>query len=249
MGEIDPLEAAKRIVSARFPSAAAAFLSGSAQGPMRTATSDLDIVVFLGEDDQAYRETVRELGWLVELFVQNPWSFSYFVNLETRARRSPLLQMCAHGTTLVSVDGAAEKYQSEARRLLAKGPPPITKGELDQRRYELSDLLDDYVGSTSPEELTFIASQLLIKSSELALLTNLQWLGTGKWLARRLEPTKPEHLARLNAGVRLAVTGDDREPLRSTVIEILDEVGGPLSEGYRNIAPAPPRPTKYKDPR
>jgi hypothetical protein len=248
MDEMDPLKAAGLIVSERFPSAEAAFLAGSVLTAKRTATSDLDILVFLGEDDQAFRETLRLHGWLTELFVETPWSFHYFVNLETRARRSPLLQMCAHGAILLSLDGAAERYQNESRHMLAKGPPPITKDELDQRRYELTNLLDDFIGSISSEELTYVTGQLLTKSSELALLSGSQWLGAGKWLARRLQQFNPDLLIRLDGAVRSVVQDNDRAPMQSTVREVLDTVGGPLSEGYRNVAKPAHKPTKFNEP-
>jgi len=187
-------------------------------------------------------------GWLTELFVETPWSFHYFVNLETRARRSPLLQMCAHGAILLSLDGAAERYQNESRHMLAKGPPPITKDELDQRRYELTNLLDDFIGSISSEELTYVTGQLLTKSSELALLSGSQWLGAGKWLARRLQQFNPDLLIRLDGAVRSVVQDNDRAPMQSTVREVLDTVGGPLSEGYRNVAKPAHKPTKFNEP-
>jgi len=248
MDEIEPLELARQIVAERFPKAQAAFLSGSALTADRTPTSDLDIVVFLDDDQQAFRETIREHGWLIELFVQTPWSFNYFVNLETRARRSPLLQMCADGAILVSVDHAAENFQLEAHRLLMKGPPPITQDEIERRRYELTDLLDDFDGSTSSDELAFVTGELLVKSSELVLLTARRWLGTGKWLARQLAKHDAQLLGRLNDGVRAALGGGDRAPLRSAVEDVLATVGGPFSEGYRITANVLPKPTRFKDP-
>lgn len=237
MGANEPLESARRIVASRLPAALGALLAGSALTSRRTDTSDLDIVVFVSKEGEAFRETLHEQGWLCELFVSTPSSFDYFVTQEIAVRRSPLLQMCAEGVEIFSFDGTVERYQIEARRLLAAGPPPLSDDERDQRRYRLSDLLDDFSGSAEGSELTFITGSLIIEATELALCDDRQWLGTGKWLARRLEEHNSILLARLNDAVTSLFASGDRSPLRSVVLDILERAGGPLSAGYRQDAP------------
>lgn len=233
----DPLESAQRIVASRLPFALGALLAGSAMTSRRTDTSDLDIVVFVSEDGEAFRETVREHGWLAELFVATPSSFEYFVTKEIRARRSPLLQMCAEGIELFSLDGTVERYRVEARRLLAASPPRLSDDELNQRRYRITDLLDDLSSSDEGPELTFITGSIVTEATELALCSAGQWLGTGKWLARRLEDHDPQLLTRLNDAVTSSIVTGDRSALRTVVLEILERVGGTLSVGYRQDAP------------
>ena len=233
MEQGSPLESARRIVKEHVPNAKGAVLAGSALTSRRTATSDLDIVVFISDGDESFRETVEEFGWLAELFVQTEASFTFFVAQETAARRSTLLSMCAEGTALFSIDGTTENYQVEAQRLLDLGPPPLTDDELLHARYMLTDLLDDFAGATDASELNFITGQLLIKSAEVALSSEGKWLGVGKWLARRLEEWNPELLARLSDAATTALSTNDRTQLRSVVLDVLTRVGGPLSIGYQ----------------
>lgn len=127
MGANDPLESARRIVASRLPGALGALLAGSSLTSRRTEASDLDIVVFVPETSEAFRETVHEQGWLCELFVSTPSSFDYFVTQEIAARRSPLLWMCAEGVEIFSLDSTVERYQIKARRLLAGGPPTLKR--------------------------------------------------------------------------------------------------------------------------
>ncbi|HVB50339.1 MAG TPA: nucleotidyltransferase domain-containing protein [Acidimicrobiales bacterium] len=229
----DLLESARRIVETHVHRAQGAILAGSVLTSRRTKTSDLDIIVFVANGEESFRETVQKLGWLAELFVQTPSSFDFFVAQETAARRSTLLSMCAEGAPLFSVDGTTERYQVESRRLLELGPPPLTKSELNQARYQLTDLLDDFASVSDGMELIFITSQILKMTTELALSSDGQWLGTGKWLARRLQEWNPDLSARLSDGVFAALTVDDREELRSITLNVLTGVGGPLSNGYR----------------
>lgn len=137
--QVDPVVTARELVSARFPGALGSLLAGSARTPHRTATSDLDVLVFLDMPPAPFRETTRHAGWLVELFVQTQRSYAAFLDRETRERRSPLLHMCAEGLLLSDTDGVIVDVQQEARRLLDAGPAPLTDHEREDRRYGLTD--------------------------------------------------------------------------------------------------------------
>jgi predicted nucleotidyltransferase len=232
MERLSAIDAAQRIVSARFPDARAAFLTGSALTTRLTSTSDLDIVVVLPGTPAPFRENIREYGWLVELFVQSPASIKYFVAKETSEHCAPTLKMLSDGHILVSVDGEAEQLQSEAIERFAKGPSPISIEEMRRRRYMLTDQLDDLIGATDPTELLYISQQLLIGASELALLSKAQWLASGKWLPRHLALSEPELSVQLSSAIKAVLETGKKEPIEDLVRGILERVGGPLTEGY-----------------
>lgn len=233
MSETDPSSAALRIACQRVPHARGAILAGSALSPQRTFTSDLDVVVFVTNDDPTFRETVFELGWLTELFVMSPDSFNYFCTTEIAQRRSPLLHMCAHGVVLFSNDDIAETRQRQARSLWAQGPPALGPEERDELRYRLSDLLDDYEGAHDDAELTFIVASLIEDAAKLELSAHGQWLGTGKWLARQLRQHDADLAARLSHAAARALGKVERRSLSVVITDVLNRVGGPLSSGYR----------------
>ena len=233
MEHLGAVDAAQRIVSARFPDARAAFLTGSALTTRLTPTSDLDIVVVLRGRPAPFRENIREYGWPVELFIQSPASIKYFVAKETSEHCAPTLKMLSDGHILVSVDGEAERLQTEAIDRFARGPASISIEEMERRRYALTDQLDDLIGATDPTELLYISQQLLVGASELALLSKAQWLASGKWLPRHLALSEPKLLIRLSSAIKAVLETGEKEPIEDVVHEILERVGGPLTEGYR----------------
>ncbi len=228
----DPVAAARDVVRAHHPQALAAFLGGSAPTERRTATSDLDIVVVLEGEPAPSRHSFRHAGWPVELFTHTERSWRAFIERETAARRSPLLWMCAAGVLLLDRDGVGEHLAREARARAAAGPAPVTAAELDDRRYALTDLLDDLEGCEADTERLFIVSELARRTGELVLLRHGAWLGGGKWLARRLEGVDPDFPERLQAASRAAMDGGSG-PLVALVDEVLGPVGGRLWAGYQ----------------
>lgn len=153
--------------------------------------------------------------------------------MEATEHKATTLQMIADGHILKSMDEAAEHIQSDAFERLSKGPAPITDEEMLRRRYMLTDQLDDFIGATDQTELFYIAEQLVIGTSELALLSKSRWLASGKWLSRHLEVSDPNLPARLVEATKAVLDHGEKLPLEVVVREILERVGGPFSEGYR----------------
>lgn len=227
----DPVQTARALVQERFPAARAAFLAGSVLTERRTTTSDLDIVVLLAGPPAPSRENLLHRGWPVELFVQTEADWRNFADQETARRSSPLLAMCSEGMLLVDSDGLGATLQAEARRRLAAGPPPLSDRERDYQRYVLTDLLDDLRGCTDPAERIHLVAHTLQRASELALLAGGHWLGTGKWLSRRLAAAAPGLHRALTESAAHAVTGDTAA-FTAAVTEVLERAGGPLWDGY-----------------
>ncbi|MFL0028117.1 nucleotidyltransferase domain-containing protein [Streptomyces sp. NBUL23] len=233
---MDVIELARALVLERHPDARAAFLGGSVLTSRRTARSDLDVVVLLDGPPAPYRASLRYGDWPVELFVHTEESWHDFVTPEIVRRNSPLLWMCADGALLLDADGTGARISDTAERLAAAGPPPVTATALEDARYALTDLLDDFGACTDAGERLFVVADLVRRSAELALLTHGTWLGSGKWLARRLEPVAPDLAARLDEAARAALRGEPAA-LTSLVTEVLDAAGGPVWEGYRRSGP------------
>lgn len=236
---MEPLPAAKALVSRAFPDALAGFLGGSVLSARRTATSDLDILVVVPGPPAPYRETIRYGDWLVELFVHTEASLRHYF-AKDRDRRNPTMPtIAAHGVVVVDPAGLADTILAEANALLEAGPPELTHNEREDLRYGLSGLIDDLVGATDRDELVFIANEVLDEAARLYLLDRRLWPGTFKWLGRRLLDEAPELHARLMAAHRSVICAGDTEPLRDTAMEILDSAGGWLQEGYLGYGEVP----------
>ena len=229
---MDPIDAAHAVVEEHHPDARAAFLGGSVITDHRTATSDLDIVVLLHGAPAPYRLSLHEHDWPVELLVHTEESWHAFVEREVRNRRSPLMWMCANGVLLFDRDGVGARISAQAKSLAAAGPAPVAAEEIDDRRYALTDLLDDLAGCTDQGERLFICTELARRTAELSLALNTAWNGGGKWLARRLDAAAPGMSVRLHNGFQQALAGR-ASPLVAVVDEVLDQAGGRLWVGYR----------------
>lgn len=57
---------------------------------------------------------------------------------------------------------------------------------MKQKRYFISDTLDDFIGASKREEELFIANLLAELIHEYVLRVNGQWLGNSKWFIRVL---------------------------------------------------------------
>ncbi|MFJ2555494.1 MULTISPECIES: nucleotidyltransferase domain-containing protein [unclassified Streptomyces] len=229
---MDAIESARAVVDEHHADARAALLGGSVVTGRRTATSDLDIVVLLHGAPAPYRASVQYADWPVEMFVHTEATWHAYVERELRRRRSPLLWMCADGLLLFDTDGLGARIAAEARRLTASGPSPESAEEIDDRRYAITDLLDDLAGSNDQSERLFVATELVRRTGELALAVGGSWGGGGKWLARRLETTAPELSTRLHHGLQEVLSGRV-EPLVAVVEDVLGQAGGRLWVGYK----------------
>ena len=230
MPAMDPVTDARALVGERFPAALAAFLGGGVLSDRRTATSDLDIVVILADLAAPYRESLTWRSWPAELFVHRPDTIGAWFAKDLARRRPTLARMCTDGVPLADADGTASVVRDQARAVLADGPPPLDRAELDRRRYGLSDLLDDLAGTSDEGERAIICACIVHDTAELALVAGGRWLGTGKWLLRELRAADPKL-----AGELLAAR-EDPARLSALADGVLARAGGRLWDGYRQVA-------------
>jgi hypothetical protein len=100
--------------------------------------------------------------------------------------------------------------------------------ELDFRRYVITDVLDDFTDASDPLERRVLAALLFERVAELILLTNRRWIGSGKYLPRRLREFDADR-ARLLSAPLLA---DDHALFARRIADELDRAGGRLQEGF-----------------
>ncbi|HEY2313432.1 MAG TPA: hypothetical protein VGH96_07450 [Streptosporangiaceae bacterium] len=235
---MDPVADARALVAERFPAAVAAFLGPGILSDLRTATSDLDIVVVLPGPPAPYRESLRWRGWPAELFVHDADSLERYFAKDTARRRPTLARLCTDGVVLSGGQDTTDQIRERGRSLLAAGPPPLTTTELDLARYGLTDLLDDLAGSTDPAETAVIGWHVWTATAELALLLSGHWLGTSKWLVRELRAADPALAGRFAAAIGTGAIGtgaigEQGQQLTELADEVLDRAGGRFWAGLR----------------
>lgn len=234
----DPVATAQDLVRERFPGAEQAWLGGSVVMGGATPMSDLDITV-LDETATVHRESLRRLGWPVELFVHTEASIRHFVTRDLAERKPTMARLVARGVPLLPGDGGAavRRYCTD---VLQTGPTPLPTEAMAGHRYALSDLVDDLQGAAPDPEGTAIAVETWRRTAELVLDLNGCWRGGGKWLMRELTALDTAAgttwALRLDAGLAAALAGDTA-PLREIAEGCLALAGGRLWEGFHQAAP------------
>lgn len=228
--------AARRLVLERFPDARAAWLAGSVVAGTATAGSDLDVTVLLTGPPAPFRESLVHEGRPVELFVHTEASLEHWIGRDRARRRPTLLRLLGASVVLLDRDGAGADWRHRGAELLAEGPDPATKEELQAARYGLTDLLDDLADARDPLLRAAIAHAVWQGAAELWLMGQGHWSGTAKWLVRELRALDADlgsaYAEELHAGL-LAATAGDPGPLTTSAERALDAVGGRLWAGYR----------------
>ncbi|MCT8138320.1 nucleotidyltransferase domain-containing protein [Anaerobacillus sp. CMMVII] len=228
---LNPIEAAEKFIVKYFPQCDGAILAGSVVKGDWTPTSDLDIIIFDKKQPTAYRESLVEFGWAIEVFVHNFRSYQSFFITDCERARPSLPRMVLEGISLRN-NAIVKKAKAEAKALLEKGPEKWSHQTLKTKQYFITDALEDFIGVSNRAEEVMIANTLVELASEFVLRTNGRWIGASKWLIRELNHYD-ERFAK-----RFFEAFDDfyRTGTKEKVIELVDEVlepyGGRFFAGY-----------------
>lgn len=231
----DPADAARALVAELFPRVRWAVLTGSVVTGLRTAGSDLDIVVLLPDGGVVapHRASRRFRGWPAELFVHDEPTLEHYLRKEFGARKPSLHRMLATGVVVGGDAAAFAGRREHCARVLEAGPGPLSAAERDFTRYGLIDLLDDLEYAADPGERVVIAATVWTAAARAALAFAGRWNGNGKWLLRELRDLDADL-----ADGWLAAHGDP-VAVAAFARRLLDRAGGPLFEGFHALAERP----------
>jgi hypothetical protein len=231
INRMDPYKAAEQFTLRHFPNCHGALLAGSVVRGEATETSDLDIVIFDKNLKTAYRESVIEFGWNIEVFVHNLTSYKEFFKSDCERARPSLPKMVSEGIVLKDC-GILDLIKHEAIELLDRGPEEWSADTIKVKRYFISDALDDLIGSNNRAEEIFIANTLAEFVSEFVLRTNRQWIGTSKWIVRSLRNYDEKFAGHFVEVFDTFYKTGDKNKVIEMVDEILKPFGGRLFQGF-----------------
>ncbi|AKI98002.1 MAG: nucleotidyltransferase domain-containing protein [Thermotogae bacterium] len=229
---MEAIKIAKKFIEKYYTNCLVAFLSGSVVRGEGTPTSDLDIVVILKPGEKHHRRSFIFNNQPIEVFANTEESIEKFFKFDVAEKEPSLPQMCSEGIIIRDTHGLGERIKERACELLAKGPGILSKKEIDDYRYSITDLLDDFSGSTKKEESIFIVERLVNNAVKLHLLANGQWVGKGKWLYRALKSFDPDLAKELVTAMELFFCHNNASAVIELVDRILAPFGGRLFEGY-----------------
>lgn len=222
---------AEQFIEAQFPTAAIAVLAGSTARRERTATSDIDLLL-IGEDlfeqersRTAMATTRAYAGEVFEIFAYTPAGFAEWAERDLAQHRPVIVRMLIDGIPIRD-DGSLATLRAQWRTSLDLGPR-IDDAELAFRRYVITDLLDDLRDSTSPIEIRVLEGLLYERIAELILLSGGEWIGSGKWLPRRLAAFDAMRATALST----PLLAGDHAGFAERVAAELDACGGRMQDG------------------
>ncbi|PGE95069.1 nucleotidyltransferase [Bacillus pseudomycoides] len=226
------IDAAQKIIESQFPHCDVALLGGSIARGEATKTSDLDIVIFDESLSNCYRESFFSNGWPVEVFVHTFETYKEYFRSDCKRGRPSLPQLVSEGIILKGEEGIVTSLKLEARQLLDKGPEKWTEELIRQKRYFITDVLDDFIGATKREEELFIANLLADLVHEYVLRVNEQWVGNSKWFIRVLRKYDELFAEQFVEAFDHFYKTGEKKKLIAFVENTLENYGGRLFEGF-----------------
>ena len=229
-----PLYVTKELFETRYQGAEAIFVAGSVVRGEASTYSDLDLVVLYAKVPVAYRESFSHKDWPVEAFIHDPRTVTHFFrHVDRAAGLATLAEMISEGHEVPGPTPITENLKSLASETLREGPPALTADEIQDRRYRISELIDDIREPKNRGELIASASALYNEFADYHFRSRRGWTGTGKALLRRMKKGDPTFARRFSdAFDELFATGQTA-PVIALAEEVLAPQGGFLFEGYR----------------
>jgi len=231
MERLEPMEAARLFIDTYFTSCNAAILAGSVVRGQATATSDLDIVIFDEKVVSSYRESMMEFGWPIEIFVHNLATYKDFFLMDYNLAKPSMQRMVTEGMVLKD-DGVLQAIKQEAEKMLKEGPKEWSEETIRTKRYFITDVLDDFIGSDNKQEVIFIASTLSFLLHEFVLRVNKQWVGTSKWMVRSLRQYDPKFTEEFIEAFDTFYRTGEKEKIIEITEKVLKPYGGKLFAGF-----------------
>jgi hypothetical protein len=233
-----PVFVTKELLETRYLGAEAIFLAGSVVRGEATAHSDLDLVVLFPKVKAAYRESFFHKGWPVEAFIHDAETLQYFFDhVDRHMGRATLSEMVAEGHEVPGPSEKTNKLKSIANEVLSRGPSALTDEELQDRRYHISELLDDLRAPRNRQEMFASGTTVYSELADFYFRSRCQWTSWGKSILKRMKKADPVVARKFSdAFDDLFVNGQTAKVLE-VAEEILQPYGGLLFEGYTRAVP------------
>lgn len=228
---LSAVEAAKKFIQTEFPDCLGAILSGSVAIGKETTTSDLDIVVF-EKRVNAYRKSLIQYDWMIEVFVYDLESYKPFIDSDVKRARPTLPRMLAEGLIIKHHD-EIENIVNLAKQTMQAGPPKWDDKAIEFHQYFLSDVIDDFIGSEHLHESICIAATLIEKLHEFILRTNQHWVGSSKWIYREMNHFNPDLTKEILQAFQTFFQTGEKSGIIKVVESALEPFGGKRFEGFQ----------------
>lgn len=233
----DPKIITNQLFQERFPTANCCFLAGSVMRGEGTEYSDLDIVVLFDSLENAYRESFIYEGWPIEILAHDMDTLRYFFDDDRKSGCPSLQNMVSEGEVIPGKTDLSKMAKKLAKDDLAKGPDEISASEMENRRYNITDLVDDLRAPKTFEEAVITASQLYIRLADFYFRANGLWSASGKTIPRNLKKVDEQFYQKISSAFGFFYKEQDQSGIIKISEELLTPYGGFLFDGFKSDAP------------
>jgi hypothetical protein len=234
-----PVYVTKDLMENRYKGAQVIFLAGSVMRGEASTYSDIDIVVVYPKIERAYRESFFHLEWPVEAFVHDPETLRYFIHDVDRPQgSSTLAEMVFEGLETPAPTPFSEALKKMASEVLHLGPPALTEHQILDRRYHISELVDDIREPRTRQELNAAACSIYSELADYFFRSRGQFSSVGKAILKRMKRSDAAFFRRFTEAFDLLFATGRAEKVIELAEELLAPQGGMLFDGYRRDVPA-----------
>lgn len=233
-----PIFAAKDLFETRYQGADAVLVAGSVVRGEASTYSDLDLVVIFPSVRAAYRESFTHMGWPVEAFIHDLETLRYFIyRIDQPQGSSTLCEMVKEGMEVPGACKATDQAKQLAAEVLKQGPPMLTFEEIEDRRYGISELVDDLRDPRSRHELNAAAARVYHELADFYCRSRGGWTSAGKGMLKRMKTQDPVMARRFSESFDQLFQFAQPAAVISLAEEMLAPYGGFLFDAYRREVP------------
>lgn len=234
-----PIFAAKDLFQGRYSGASAVLVAGSVVRGEASSYSDLDLVVLFPSVRAAYRESFTHMGWPVEAFIHDLETLRYFMyRVDQPQGSATLCEMIKEGLEVPGECAATKEAKLLAVDVLKQGPPALTFEDIEDRRYSISELIDDLRDPRSRHELNAAAARVFGELADFYCRSRGGWTSEGKGLLKRMRTLDPAMARKFSEAFELLFQQSQPSAVIRLSEEMLAPYGGFLFDAYRREVPA-----------
>lgn len=234
-----PIFAAKDLFETRYQGADAVLVAGSVVRGEASAYSDLDLVVIFQRVHSAYRESFMHKGWPVEAFIHDLETLRYFFYRVDRPEgTATLCEMVKEGLEVPAPTNLTKQAKELATEVLREGPPALPEDEIEDRRYMISEMVDDLREPRGRNELNSSGARLFGDLGDFYCRSRQGWTGQGKGLLKRIKAQNPALARRYAEAFDQLFKNGESGLVVLLAEEILAPFGGLLFDSYRREVPS-----------
>ena len=228
------LDIINKLVKDRYKDAAAIFFFSSASDESGSDLSALDLVIIYNKLPNAYREDFEYKGVFIDAFIHDIETLNYFFDqVEKPKFHVNLASIIVNSIEIPFVTDFGNSIKNQAQEVI-NSFTQLTKSDLYSRQFKITDMLYDLKNSKNTQEQMSLSFELYKDLAEIYLLSNDQWIGSGKYLARSLEKFNPLFAKEFEKSFYEL---RDFDSIYILTKKILDPLGGLFWGGFRNDYP------------